>query len=260
MLEYPEGFTSKLANRGVCGVLATAICADVSYDVARQTLKQVMIDQELGQRFRGGTYSKQRQEALKRLAVQFVERPEYVGMTIAHFAEFHARRDVVYMVCVKGHVVSVKNNAISDQRLIGNFIVHHSAKRRIVKPVLEILGKGWGEPIIAEPVQLVMPLEVKQEPVSIDRLGAFAQAVTDKRAAYFDKQGYKQANPVIGYRIGNKYAKMIAHDSGSIFCFVDLATGDILKAASFAAPAKGVRGNIANGAGDVDIYGARYLR
>ena len=51
---------------------------------------------------------------------------------------------------------------------------------------------------------------------------------------------------------GSKYAKVFRHEmkngaefgSRSLVCFVEKSTGNILKAASFAAPAKGIRGNI----------------
>jgi hypothetical protein len=43
-------------------------------------------------------------------------------------------------------------------------------------------------------------------------------------------------------RVGKKYLKIVAN--GSVRFFVDAATGDIFKAASFAAPAKGARGNV----------------
>ena len=51
---------------------------------------------------------------------------------------------------------------------------------------------------------------------------------------------------VVSY--GKKFAKLVAESKDksrkSSFGFVDLETGDILKAAGWATPAKGVRGNI----------------
>ncbi|MEH2517395.1 hypothetical protein V1279_002968 [Bradyrhizobium sp. AZCC 1610] len=47
------------------------------------------------------------------------------------------------------------------------------------------------------------------------------------------------------------------------FCFVDKATGDVLKSASWAAPAKHARGNIFdahNGLAKMGPYGPAYLR
>jgi hypothetical protein len=58
---------------------------------------------------------------------------------------------------------------------------------------------------------------------------------------------------------GQKYVKII--QDGSAFCFIDKATGDVLKAASWSAPAKHARGNIYSEKGlGVDRYGAHYIR
>ena len=63
-----------------------------------------------------------------------------------------------------------------------------------------------------------------------------------------------------------KYAKVFAQEHNPrLFCFVELATGDIYKPASYKAPANHARGNIKDDAGnitarDVTAYGAKYLR
>ena len=66
---------------------------------------------------------------------------------------------------------------------------------------------------------------------------------------------------------GRKYAKIITGNTrsnygGSVFCFVDRTNGDILKAASWKAPAKHARGNVlrADRLNAVGRYGANYLR
>ncbi len=52
---------------------------------------------------------------------------------------------------------------------------------------------------------------------------------------------------------GQKYARIIvnAHGSRSVYCFIDLSNGDILKADSWKKPAKGKRGSIWNADCDV---------
>ena len=62
---------------------------------------------------------------------------------------------------------------------------------------------------------------------------------------------------------GRKYAKIVRTASRSVFAFVDLANGNILKPASWAKPAAGARGNVL----DIDgrrksytPYGINYLR
>ena len=65
---------------------------------------------------------------------------------------------------------------------------------------------------------------------------------------------------------GRKYARIYTVDSrgakGGVYCFVDRTNGDILKSASWKAPAKGARGNIyaADPLAGVGMYGAAYLR
>ena len=64
---------------------------------------------------------------------------------------------------------------------------------------------------------------------------------------------------------GRKYARVYRVDSrgatGGVYCFVDRSNGDILKAASWKAPAKHARGNIyaADPLAGVGQYGAAYL-
>lgn len=84
------------------------------------------------------------------------------------------------------------------------------------------------------------------------------------------KKNYTNLTPeLITISYGNKYAKFIKRYAGDtygcVYFFVNLENGDILKAASWAAPAKHARGNIFTspnyGVGNVvGVYGATYLR
>lgn len=66
--------------------------------------------------------------------------------------------------------------------------------------------------------------------------------------------------------IGKKYAKIVCETTSSVHSFIDMTNGDILKAATYKAPAKHPRGNIINISTKeellncVDVYGAKYLR
>ena len=71
--------------------------------------------------------------------------------------------------------------------------------------------------------------------------------------------------PEISISWGNRYAKIVEKRLGntSVFGFVDLTNGNILMAASWKAPAKGVRGNIYDKSTwkkAVTPYGMAYLR
>jgi hypothetical protein len=68
-------------------------------------------------------------------------------------------------------------------------------------------------------------------------------------------------------REGKKFIKVCSEQIGSrgssAWCFIDKTNGDVLKAASWAAPAKHARGNIfdsSNGLASVGPYGPAYLR
>jgi hypothetical protein len=70
-------------------------------------------------------------------------------------------------------------------------------------------------------------------------------------------------NPIenMTYRTGKKYVKIMRNTS--VFAFVDMTNGDVLKAASFRAPAKKARGNIfdaSNGMSMMTPQGPQYLR
>ena len=67
---------------------------------------------------------------------------------------------------------------------------------------------------------------------------------------------------IVRVDLGRRYAKLVTTSlSRSVFCFVDLDNGDILKAATWKAPAKHARGNIfaENPLDGVNPYGANYL-
>lgn len=69
----------------------------------------------------------------------------------------------------------------------------------------------------------------------------------------------------ISVEMGKKYARVVIQRSGStsVFCFLDLANGDILKAESWQRPHKTPRGNIHaedGGRSAITKYGAVYIR
>lgn len=106
--------------------------------------------------------------------------------------------------------------------------------------------------------------------VDAAELSAFAQAVQNNIVAE-DRVSYPNLAPVnIRVVLGKKFAKLVsARNPGnddSVYCFVELSTGNILKAASWRLPAKHARGNIRHGDqsnwwnGALNSTGAAYLR
>ena len=92
-----------------------------------------------------------------------------------------------------------------------------------------------------------------------NRIESYAAKLDEARVAYFDAHfDYVTPDPV-SVTFGRKYAKVCVGDS--VHTFVDKTTGDIYKAASFRAPAKGVRGSVLAedfGLSAVGPYGAIY--
>ncbi len=84
--------------------------------------------------------------------------------------------------------------------------------------------------------------------VSPADLDAFCASVQSAIDAHFDAQGYKQARPVVSWMKGRKYARIVkSSGSGnrSVYGFVDLSNGLLLKAASWKSPARNFsRGNL----------------
>ena len=72
--------------------------------------------------------------------------------------------------------------------------------------------------------------------------------------------------PTISVSYGRKYARIISADGGagrSVHSFIDLETGDVLKADSWKRPARHARGNLLNadrGMDRVGEFGPAYLR
>lgn len=142
-MEYPEGFDTTAKRRGNCGVLATAICAGVSYQVAWAALKRNL--HLLGrdrQRMGVRTNHCQRLAAMRELAVKFTE-IDAGSVTVKQFAQWAAKYDhnETYMLRVKGHVVTLKNGMIIDQRICIPWQQYN--KRKPILNAVRIDGKGW---------------------------------------------------------------------------------------------------------------------
>jgi len=91
-------------------------------------------------------------------------------------------------------------------------------------------------------------------------LGGAAKIVTDYMANTFPNNPKKWLEVDMGHR----YIRIIVKDTGTAaFAFIDRSNGDVLKPASWKAPAKHARGNIfdaANGLGSMGPYGPAYLK
>lgn len=107
------------------------------------------------------------------------------------------------------------------------------------------------------------------QPLTQDKIDAFVAGVQAKITAYYTKEYPRLVElemvPVISYMMGKKNVRIVKSDNSSraAFCFLDLATGIILKPAGWNAPAKGGRGHVwtdTHGVEFVSVYGAAYNR
>ncbi len=74
-----------------------------------------------------------------------------------------------------------------------------------------------------------------------------------------------RSDSVLSVTEGNRFLKIIitSGTNVSVFAFVDKNNGDVLKPASFKAPARHARGNVLdeqNGMGSMTSYGPAYLK
>jgi hypothetical protein len=97
-------------------------------------------------------------------------------------------------------------------------------------------------------------------------LASFVKGCDDILAAYHAKHNYNWHRGTFTLDRGPKNIRVVHHDGAGgsrVHCFVEIATGDVLKADGWKKPAKHRRGNIfdeANGLKTMGPHGAAYLR
>ena len=99
---------------------------------------------------------------------------------------------------------------------------------------------------------------------AIETFVAGCQAIVDRSQSVPGfPEGLKRT---LAVQQGPRYARVMNVERGkvaSVYAFVDMATGDVLKPANFRAPAKHARGNVldaSNGLQHMGEYGPAYLR
>jgi hypothetical protein len=95
-------------------------------------------------------------------------------------------------------------------------------------------------------------------------LGLFLETIRTKQREYFLKHYPNLPLPLVSVDPGAKKYVRVVTDNGSqrsVFCFVDIATGDILKSDGWKRPAKHSRGSIYTNAGwdAITVWGANYI-
>lgn len=100
-----------------------------------------------------------------------------------------------------------------------------------------------------------------------EALTTFVNGCQKTMDEHFAKHYPGSRAPKISTMTGKRYVRVVKEDQHgrdrSVHCFVDMTTGDVLKAKGWKAPAKGPRGNIyspLHGMEGMTVWGARYLR
>lgn len=148
-LTLPTGYAAP-RHEPHCGVLAVAICADVPFEVAFETIKQAA--GRTGN-WKGRTFLRDRTGALDAFGKYFTvtrHAPRRVlqahrwpegwepSCTLATFAKRHARPNTTYMIDVSGHTFTLRNGLIADQQGVRPYATDRLA-RCTVKSSTEIL-------------------------------------------------------------------------------------------------------------------------
>lgn len=147
MFVYPVGFSRSVhSTKPICGVIASAICAGVDYDVALAAAKRTLGAGR--KRFGGRMHFDHVQRTLCELGAVFepmVLKPGHSPMTLGVFAKFRAKPGVTYLVFVTGHFVSLRDGHMIDQMFSGE-VAHCRTRSRQVK--------GWIEIVETRPLEL----------------------------------------------------------------------------------------------------------
>ena len=101
--------------------------------------------------------------------------------------------------------------------------------------------------------------------VTLEQVQAFVdrcQAIIDR---YMQERFPTLARETLSIDPGHRYYKIVkvAHGQRSVYAFIDSTNGDVLKPATWRAPAKHARGNLFDekqGMGWMGPYGPAYLR
>ncbi len=101
-----------------------------------------------------------------------------------------------------------------------------------------------------------------------DTLNKFVAAAQGVINAHFAQNLKNLVPDTLSIQEGSRYVRIVSTKGGSpnsqsVYCFVDKTNGDILKAATWRAPAKHARGSIHaadHGVSAVNSYGANYLK
>lgn len=141
MIEYPADYCPTMSKRPVCGVMASAICAKVNFDVAFAAAKRT----NHSKRFRGGMHFDHLARCLEELGVNFRFASNNEGFQLQHWVALRCEPDQTYIIMVTGHYVTVRNGHVADQGYNGPLEKSRNRRSKVL---------GWVRIISANPIEL----------------------------------------------------------------------------------------------------------
>jgi hypothetical protein len=138
---------------------------------------------------------------------------------------------------------------------------HVNSDHNIITPLYDNVIMELSDDKKPRPEDTVVYQDVTVDRVFNDKFSVFFDGVVKIYTEYMKNTFPNNPVEFIGYKVGRRYIKVVRDTS--VFCFVDTHTGNVLKAASWNAPAKHARGNIYDddyGLKNIGPYGPAYLK
>lgn len=135
-MDFPSDWTEDLVRKPICGVLAVAVIASVTFHKATLAIKANMLPHQ--KRHGGKTYHEQRLGALKQLGIEFKDVMVRDFTLNRYFQSGMLNSRDMYMINVTGHVIVYHDGYILDQRGKMPF-EDYPNKRQMIKNVTRII-------------------------------------------------------------------------------------------------------------------------
>lgn len=159
-------------------------------------------------------------------------------------------------------------NVVENAKLISDASLGHTADAYKVRLNDFEALENWLE--FQNSVQKKAPKQIKQTALKDNNFGGALAAYllhcqslisehTKKHSPALWKNGQKE---ILEIRTGRRYVKVVrlmVNGQESVHSFIDMTNGDVLKPATWRAPAKHARGNIYEGQEDPSKYGVNHF-
>lgn len=142
MISYPADYREELAKRGICAVMAIAICAEVDFDIAFAAARRTYD----GKRWRGGMAAPHILRCLAEVGCEFADQTlTNKGEMLQDWVLLRADPEATYIVWSCNHAVTVRGRHVADQAHNGHIREFRYRRMRV---------QGWARIIANKPVSL----------------------------------------------------------------------------------------------------------